>query len=169
MSWEAFRLTSKSPSELLHTLGPHGVDHLLRQALDVLWREYPEETRTFENVRRRADEVYTRNMRVWSAIKKPSPQAFFENLLPYPADGFFRQAMVLCWMMMPRTGGRDVADVQKIVTEIYQRNVEAWDADNNLFTKGRKTASKPGKKSKSATPTKKPKSKKSGSKRSKRK
>src|SRR6185436_17787614 len=137
MSWEAFRLTSKSPSELLHTLGPHGVDHLLRQALDVLWREYPEETRTFENVKRRADEVYNRNMRVWSAIKKPSPQAFFENLLPYPADGFFRQAMVLCWMMMPRTGGREVADVRMIVTQLYQRNVEGWEADNHLFTKGR--------------------------------
>jgi len=38
MSWEAFRLTSKSPSELLHTLGPHGVDHLIRQALDALYR-----------------------------------------------------------------------------------------------------------------------------------
>ncbi len=35
MSWEAFRLTSKSPGELLTTLGPHGVDHLIRQALDT--------------------------------------------------------------------------------------------------------------------------------------
>ncbi len=166
MSWEAFRLTSKSPTELLHTLGPHGVDHLIRQALDVLWREYPGESRTFENVKRRADEVYARNMKVWSAIKKPSPQAFFEGLLPYPADGFFRQAMVLCWMMMPRTGGRDVADVRKIVTEIYQRNVEAWEVDNDLFTKGRKRSSKSVKRSKSSKPSRKAGPKKSGAKRS---
>jgi hypothetical protein len=167
MSWEAFRLTSKSPAELLHTLGPHGVDHLIRQALDVLWREYPEESRTFENVKRRADEVYARNMRVWSAIKKPSPQAFFENLLPYPADGFFRQAMVLCWMMMPRSGGRDVADVRKIVTEIYQRNIEAWEVDNDLFTKGRKRASKSTKSRKAMKPAKKTASRKSRAKSSK--
>lgn len=142
MSWEAFRLTSKSPSELLHTLGPHGVDHLIRQALDVLWREYPAESRTFENVRRRAQQVYDRNMKVWSAIKKPSPQAFFENLLPYPADGFFRQAMVLCWMMMPRTGGRDISDVRKIIGELYQRNITGWEEDHALFTTGRKPAKK---------------------------
>lgn len=143
MSWEAFRLTSRSPSELLHTLGPHGVDHLIRQALDALWREYPDDTRTFQNVSKRAQEVYDRNMRVWSSIKKPSPQAFFENLLPYPADGFMRQAMVLCWMMMPRAGGRDVKDVRKIVTEIFQRNIEAWETDNDLFTHGRRRARKP--------------------------
>jgi hypothetical protein len=134
MSWEAFRLTSKSPSELLHTLGPHGVDHLIRQALDVLWREYPPENRTFENVRRRAQEVFNRNMKAWSSIKRPSPQAFFENLLPYPADGFFRQAMVLCWMMMPRTGGRDLSDVRKIINEIYDRNIAGWEKDQRTFT-----------------------------------
>ncbi|MES1261923.1 MAG: hypothetical protein ABUS49_09310, partial [Acidobacteriota bacterium] len=85
-------------------------------------------------VRRRAQEVYNRNMKVWASIKKPSPAAFFENLLPYPADGFFRQAMVLSWMMMPRTGGRDVKDVRKIVTAIFERNVTAWEQDNRLFT-----------------------------------
>jgi hypothetical protein len=168
MSWEAFRLTSKSPSELLHTLGPHGVDHLIRQALDVLWREYPEETRTFDNVKRRADEVYSRNMRVWSAIKKPSPQAFFENLLPYPADGFVRQAMVLCWMMIPRTGGRDVADVRKIISQMYQRNVEAWQADNRLFTTNRKPAGKKVKKPKAVKTSKKATRKKPAAKQSKR-
>jgi hypothetical protein len=133
MNWEAFRLTSKSPSELLHTLGPHGVDHLIRQAMDVLWREYPEDRRTFENVRRRAQEVFDRNLHVWSAIKKPSPQAFFDNLLPYAADGFVRQAMVLCWMMIPRTGGRDAGDVKRIITRIIERNLEAWNADHALF------------------------------------
>jgi len=169
MSWEAFRLTSKSPSELLHTLGPHGVDHLIRQAMDVLWREYPEESRTFDNVKRRADEVYNRNTRVWSAIKKPSPQAFFENLLPYPADGFFRQAMVLCWMMMPRTGGRDVADVRKIISQMYQRNVEAWQADNRLFTTERKSPSKQTKKTNTNKTTKKAIRKKPAARKSKRK
>jgi hypothetical protein len=134
MSWEAFRLTSKSPTELMHTLGPHGVDHLIRQALDVLWREYPDDARTFENVRRRAQEVFDRNMRHWSSIKKPTPQAFFENLLPYAADGFMRQAMVLAWMMMPRTGGRDVKQVRNIITRIYQRNLDGWEADHDLFT-----------------------------------
>lgn len=135
MSWEAFRLTSRSPSELLHTLGPHGVDHLIRQALDVLWREYPDQQRTFENVRKRAQEVFERNMKAWASIKKPSPQAFFQNLLPYAADGFFRQAMVLCWMMMPRAGGRRLADVRKIITRIYQRNIAAWQQDNRTFAK----------------------------------
>ena len=36
MSWEAYRWTAKTPSELLHTLGPHGVDHLVRQYLDAV-------------------------------------------------------------------------------------------------------------------------------------
>jgi hypothetical protein len=152
MSWEALRLTSRSPSELLHTLGPHGVDHLIRQALDVLWREYPEESRTFENVRRRAQEVFDRNMRVWSSIKKPTPQAFFDHLLPYAADGFVRQAMVLCWMMMPRTGGRDVKDVRRIIADIYRRNIEAWEADNRLFTGGSKRLGKRPPKPKAASP-----------------
>ena len=146
MSWEAFRLTSKSPAELLHTLGPHGVDHLMRQALDVLWREYPEESRTFQNVRQRAQEVFNRNMKAWASIKKPSPQAFFENLLPYAADGFFRQSMVLCWMMMPRTGGRDLANVRKLITKIFERNIAGWEQDNKTFTKGKPIAKKPARK-----------------------
>jgi len=140
MSWEAFRLTSRSPKQLLHTLGPHGVDHLIRQALDTLWREYDPQSRTFENVRRRAQEVFDRNMKVWESIKKPTPGAFFENLLPYPADGFIRQAMVLCWMMMPRSGGRKLSDVRNVVTEIYQRNIQAWERDNDFFTHGRRQA-----------------------------
>jgi len=159
MSWEAFRLTSKSPSELLHTLGPHGVDSLIRQALDALWREYPEESRTFENVRKRAGELFARNMRVWASIKKPSPQAFFENLLPYAADGHMRQAMVLAWMMMPRTGGRDLADVRKAITDIYQRNVEGWEEDNDFFTKGRKRKARKVVKTSKSTATKKKSSK----------
>ena len=46
MSWEAYRWTAKSPSELYHTLGPHGVDHLVRQMLDACWRQSPEEGRS---------------------------------------------------------------------------------------------------------------------------
>jgi hypothetical protein len=134
MTWEAFRLTSKSPSELLHTLGPHGVDHLMRQALDALWREYPEETRTFENVRRRAQEVFDRNYRHWTRIKKPTPQAFFDNLLPYNADGFIRQSLVMCWMMLPRAGGRKFSDTHKIAREIWYRNIEAWNQDHRTFS-----------------------------------
>jgi hypothetical protein len=140
MSWEAFRLTSKSPSEVYTILGPHGVDDLIRKMMDACWREYPEDSRTFENVRRRVLEVYNRNMRVWSAIKKPTPQSFFENLLPYAADGHMRQALVLAWMMMPRAGGRDFKDVKKIVADIFQRNLASWDEDDKVFTPAAKPA-----------------------------
>ena len=134
MSWEAFRLTSKSPAEVYHVLGPHGVDDLIRKMMDACWREYPEETRTFDNVRRRVMEVFNRNMKVWNSIKKPAPQAFFQNLLPYAADGHMRQALVLAWMMMPRAGGRDFSDVKKIVAKTFERNLAAWDEDNRTFT-----------------------------------
>src|SRR6516225_9883979 len=102
MSWEAFRLTSKSPSELLSTLGPHGVDDLMRQSLNAAWRDYPPETRSYTTVRQAVVDVFNRNMKVWSAIKKPTPDAFFANLGPHDTDGFMRQAFVLCWMMLPR-------------------------------------------------------------------
>ena len=134
MSWEAFRLTSKSPTEVLHVLGPHGVDDLIRKGMDAVWREYPEESRSYGAVKKRMLEVYNRNMRHWSAIKKPTPAAFFENLWPYTADGHVRQALVLAWMMMPRAGGRDFKDVKKIVAEIFERNLAAWDADHRTFT-----------------------------------
>jgi hypothetical protein len=134
MTWEAFRLTSKSPAEVMHVLGPHGVDDLIRKMMDVVWREYPEESRTFDNVRRRVQEVYARNMKHWAGIKKPAPAAYFDKLLPYAADGFMRQALVLTWMMMPRAGGRDFSDVKKIVAEIFERNLAAWDADHVTFT-----------------------------------
>lgn len=137
MSWEAYRWTAKAPSELYQTLGPQGVDHLVRQMLDACWREAPEATRTLAQVKRMAQEVFERNMAAWSKIRQPTPTAFFEDLLPRPADQFFRQAMVLCWMMMPRAGGRDVSAVRKIVGAIYQRNLDAWDADEATFT-GRK-------------------------------
>jgi len=164
MTWEAFRLTSKSPAEVYLVLGPHGVDDLIRKAMDACWREYPEEARTYENVKRRMLEVYNRNMRHWSSIKKPAPAAFFEKLLPYSADGHMRQALVLAWMMMPRAGGRKFLDVKKIVASIWERNLEAWDADNGTFTaapvrkKKAKTAAKVAKKkTKGAKTTKKKK------------
>src|SRR3954452_14476725 len=138
MSWEAYRWTAKSPSELFHVLGPHGVDHLVRQALDACWRELPDDKRTLADVTASAREVFGRNTRVWNRIKKPEPAAFFEDLQPKPADQFIRQAMVTCWMMMPRTGGRQLSDVTKIVTRIFERNLAAWDEDNATLT-GKKT------------------------------
>ena len=151
MSWEAYRWTAKSPSELFHVLGPHGVDHLVRQALDACWRELPDDRRALADVKAAAREVFDRNTRVWNRIKKPEPAAFFDNLLPKPADQFLRQAMVTCWMMMPRVGGRKVSDVTKIVTAMFERNLSAWDQDNATFT-GKKT--RPAAKRKSAPPKK---------------
>ena len=157
MSWEAYRWTAKTPSELFHTLGPHGADHLVRQYLDAVWRELPDEQRSLAGARRAAQEVFDRNMKVWAGIKKPSPAAFFENLLPKDTDQFLRQAMLVCWMMMPRVGGRDLGNVRKIVTRIYQRNLEAWEEDNEAFTTGgrKKPAAK-----RAATKKKKPQAKK---------
>jgi hypothetical protein len=134
MSWEAYRWTAKTPSELFHTLGPHGVDHLVRQALDACWRELPDDRRTLAAVTHSARDVLGRNVRVWNRIKKPDPAAFFDDLLPKPADQFLRQAMVTCWMMMPRTGGRKVGEVTTIVTRIFERNLDAWEEDNATLT-----------------------------------
>jgi hypothetical protein len=144
MTWEAFRLTSRSPSEVMHVLGPHGVDDLIRKMMDACWRESPEDGRSFETVRRMVQSVYDRNMRVWSAIKKPAPAAFFANLLPHNADQYLRQGLVLCWMMLPRTGGRNFSDVKKIVADIYTRNLAAWEEDSHTFsgTVKRKVAAK---------------------------
>jgi hypothetical protein len=141
MPWEAYRWTAKTPAELHHTLGPQGVDHLVRQMLDACWRESPAEGRSLASVRKIAQEVFDRNMSVWAKIKKPSPAAFFESLLPAAADGFLRQAMVLCWMMLPRSGGRHVADVRQIIAQIYNRNIAAWEEDQATFS-GRKKPAK---------------------------
>jgi hypothetical protein len=152
MSWEAFRLTSKSPAELLHTLGPHGVDDLMRQALNAVWRDYPPENRTYAAVRAAAGAVFDRNMRVWTAIKKPTPEAFFVGLQPNQADGFMRQAFVLCWMMLPRTGGRHFKSTHGILKAMFQRNMDAWEQDNETFAGVGKRRSK-----RKATPVKKAK------------
>ena len=136
MSWEAFRLTSKSPSELLATLGPHGVDDLMRQALNAVRRDFPAETRSYPAVRKAVGEVFDRNIKVWSAIKKPTPEAFFANMQPVPADGFMRQAFVLCWMVLPRTGGRNFSQTIGILRRMFDRNMAAWDEDHLTFTKG---------------------------------
>ncbi len=143
-SWEAFRLTSKSPSELMHTLGPHGVDELIRQMLAACWRDSNPEGRTYKSVQNFARQVFERNLKVWNSIKKPSPGAFFENLLPYPADGFARQAFVLCWMMLPR-GKRDVKDVSRVMQHLMDRNLAGWDEDYEIFSKGFKPAKAKGK------------------------
>jgi hypothetical protein len=149
MSWEAFRLTSKSPSELYDVLGPEGPDNLIRQFLTACWNALPAGERSFNAWRKLVSEVYLRNMSVWSKIKRPSPAAFFENLRPDPADGHLRQAFVLTWMMLPRAGGRDVKDARRVIESLYERSVANWDADNTTFTKGaRKSGAK-------KTPTKK--------------
>jgi hypothetical protein len=150
MSWEAYRWTAKTPSELHHTLGPHGVDELIRNALADVWRELPDEGRSVDAAIRAAREVAARNIAVWKKIKQPSPAAFFEDLRPTNADGHFRQAMVLCWMMMPRTGGRKVSDALKIVSQIFERNLTNWQDDNVTFTG---VKAKPGKRKPSAKAT----------------
>jgi len=133
LTWEAFRLTSKSPSELMTILGPHGVDNLVRQALATCWRELPSEERSLPVAKRSAQEAFDRNIRHWTSIKKASPGAFFENLAPHASDQYFRQALVLCHMMLPR-GKRALGDVRRIVTDIYSRNIEAWELDHRTLT-----------------------------------
>jgi hypothetical protein len=149
MSWEAQRLTSKSPSEVYAVLGPHGCDDLIRQAWAACWREYPAETRTFKAVRQRFFEVYTRNLNIWRRIKKPSPEAFFADFNPTDnVEGHLRQAFVLSWMMMPRAGGRDFKDTIKIIQRLYARNVEGWEEDDRTFSPTpRKSVKKTSKKS----------------------
>jgi len=150
MSWEAYRWTAKTPSDLYHTLGPHGVDELVRNALADVWRELPDEGRSVDAAIRAAREVAGRNIAVWKKIKQPSPAAFFEDLRPTSADGHFRQAMVLCWMMMPRAGGRKVTDALKIVSQVFERNLANWQDDNETFTG---VKAKPGKKKTGAKAT----------------
>ena len=162
MSWEALRLTSRSPSECLAVLGPHGVDELIRNARADCWREYPQDDRTIANVKRVFTEVFDRNLRHWRSIRKPTPAAFFENLLPHAADGHIRQALVLCYMMLPR-GQKSVPIVADTVTQIFQRNLEAWESDNTTFTKGPKAkpeaSKKPAPKPSKALKKRKPKKK----------
>jgi hypothetical protein len=134
MSWEAFRLTSKSPSELYAIMSPSGVDHLVREMLMDCWRRLPEEQKDIASWRKEIGQVWDRNLRVWSAIRKPSPEAFFQDLLPVESDGHLRQALVLCWMMLPRAGGRKFSDVKKIVAAVYERDVKAWEDDHRTFT-----------------------------------
>ena len=146
MSWEAQRLTSKSPAEVYTVLGPHGCDDLIRQAWAACWRDFPEESRTFKAVRQRFFETFSRNLNIWRRIRKPTPEAFFADFKPHDAvEGYLRQAMVLSWMMMPRAGGREFKDTLKIIQRLYDRNVAAWEEDERTFTKGssaKKTAPK---------------------------
>ncbi|MGH7176496.1 MAG: hypothetical protein ACREJC_03860 [Tepidisphaeraceae bacterium] len=134
MSWEAFRLTSKSPSELFTIMGPAGVDDLVRQALHECWRSLPTDHRTFSAWQKRARETFARNRKVWATIRMPTPAAFFERLGPFASDGHLRQAMVLCWMMMPRAGGRDFRKVVRLMDGIFERNMDAWERDNRALS-----------------------------------
>lgn len=169
MSWEAFRLTSKSPSEVYTIMGPAGVDGLIRQGLQECWTSIPEEGRTFAAWKRRADETFARNRKVWAAIKKPTPAAFFDHLAPFASDGHLRQAMVMAWMMMPRAGGRDFRKVVRTMDAIFARNLAAWEQDNRTFsstTRPKLPAKKKGKSqpARRATKTTSPKSAKRKSK-----
>ena len=157
MSWEALRLTSRTPSEVYGTLGPHGVEELLHAARGAIWREYPAETRTYQAVKQRLTEVLERNLKVWNAMKKPTPEGFFANLLPLAADGHVRQALVVTWMMMPRTGGREVKDAGKIVRGIFERMLAGWDEDEATFTgkSGKRTGKTKVPKAVKKTPVKK--------------
>ncbi|MDW8262143.1 MAG: hypothetical protein RMJ35_06425, partial [Phycisphaerales bacterium] len=76
-------------------MSPAGVDSLVREALMACWRSLPEDGRTMEAWRDRVQKMWTRNMRVWTSIRKPTPQAFFAELAPYDSDGHFRQALVM--------------------------------------------------------------------------
>jgi hypothetical protein len=144
MSWDAYRWTAKTPSELYHTLGPHGVDELVRKVLSTCWRNLPAEVRTLAAAQKMAREVLARNVAVWSKIKKPTPEAFFADLGPHETDHYMRQAMVTCWMMMPRAGGREVPEALRIVRDIFERNMEAWEQDNGAFTgSGKKKKARP--------------------------
>jgi hypothetical protein len=82
MSGEAFRWTAKSPSDLYHVLGPHGVDDLVRQMIGAVWHDLPNEGRKFEDGVRSAREVFDRNTNVWKRIKKPGSEEFFADLQP---------------------------------------------------------------------------------------
>ena len=50
--------------------------------------------------------------------------------------------MVLSWMMMPRTGGRDFKSTFAIIQRLYERNVAAWEEDNATFTASGKRTTK---------------------------
>jgi hypothetical protein len=151
MSWEAHRWTAKTPTELFHTLGPHGVDELVRQMIATCWRSLADDARNISAGVQRARDVYNRNIGVWKRIKKPGPESFFADLGPTEADHFCRQAMVMTWMMMPRSGGREVTDALKIFGRIFERSIEAWEEDNATFTgKSQKKTAKPAKPAKPA-------------------
>ncbi len=137
--WEAFRLTSKSPSELYDVLGPSGVDGLIRHVLVDCWNTLPSGERNLKAWRKRVDEIWSRNMAVWTRIKKPSPAAFFEDMRPDAADGHLRQALIMTWMMLPR-GKRDMKDVRAVITHIFERQRATWEEDEQTLKKGLKSS-----------------------------
>lgn len=121
-------------------MSPAGVDHLVREALMACWRSLPEDSRNLPAWRERVAKLWTRNMKVWTAIRKPSPAAFFADLATFESDGHFRQALVMTWMMLPRSGGRKFSDTVGIIRRIFDRNVEAWESDYRTFTGAKKPA-----------------------------
>ena len=67
--------------------------------MDACWRELPEDRRTLADAIAAAREVFDRNRKVWSRIKRPEPAAFFEDLLPKPADQFLRHQYREGWSL----------------------------------------------------------------------
>ena len=101
------------------------MEKLLADARDAVWREYPAEGRTLAAARKQLQFVFDRNMKIWSAIKKPSPAAFFENLHPSVADR--RQpAMGQQWRRMEWAGDR--SDLQSHPESAVRRGGPSPDA-----------------------------------------
>lgn len=150
MSFEALRLTSHAPSEIYRIMGPNAVDSLVRQALTACWNVIPLDERSLRGWENLVRDLFARNMGAWAKIKQPSPANFFLDMRPDPADGFMRQAMVLCFMMLPR-GKRSLAAVRQAMGDIFERNMTAWTDDEHTFTKGgRRKKAAPVKKAKPA-------------------
>lgn len=142
VSFEALRLTSHAPSEIYRIMGPNAVDGLIRQSLTTCWNSLAAETRSLEMWEKFVRDVYGRNMHAWEKIKQPSPANFFVDLRPEAADGYMRQGMILCFMMLPR-GKRSLAAVRQAVSGIFERNLAAWNDDHHTFTKGAAAKKKP--------------------------
>ena len=76
-----------------------------------------------EHACRESHPRYGDNVHVRSSIatspsgtnQKADSEDFFADLQPFEPDHLMRQAMVTCWMMMPRSGGREVKDALRVV------------------------------------------------------
>ena len=133
MSWEAFRWTAKSPSELYHVLGPHGVDDLIRQTSPPSGASCPPRARTFDGGRTGRPEVSTATSRSGGGSSSPprrrssTTSAPPRRRLPPPGDG-----PQLDDDAPRRRPG--LQDALRIVSQIFERNLANWHDDNATFT-----------------------------------